>query len=165
MCVRQSGSMSVAICARLHMLTPARLHICSSAIAETAAVVVPRRAPCRLPRRSLRTSTARKQARSILSLISASPPRTRASTDSHPDSRSSPASLMPRVRAANPPTPLCLANTSRLALSCLSSLRLPISSSAILSACITLGTWHFNIRHRRRALLHLALCTSRAYWG
>ena len=86
MCVRQSGSVSIVISggARLHMLTPARSHICSTAIAETAAVVVPRRAPRRLPRRSLRTSTARKQARSILSLISASPPQARASTDSHP---------------------------------------------------------------------------------
>ena len=41
----QSGSVSISICicARRHMHTPARSHICSSAIAETAAVVVHRR--------------------------------------------------------------------------------------------------------------------------
>ena len=145
------------------MLTPARAHICSSALAETAAVVVPRRAPRRPPRRILRTSTARRQARLTLSLISSSPPRTLDSTDSHPDSRSAPACPMPLVRAANPPTPLCPANASRLSLSCLSALCLSASSPAILSACITLGTWPFNIRHRWRDLLHLTLCTSRVY--
>ena len=31
MCVRQSGSMSVTICARHHMLTPARSHMACSA--------------------------------------------------------------------------------------------------------------------------------------